>query len=289
MVLSQKLRRSVMRLKSLLLGVLVLAALGLMGGLGFSQEKPLVIATTSILADFAEAVGGDLIEVYTIAPSGICPAHYDVSPGDLRAVAQASLVLYQGIEPWLEGLIVNSGNPDVKKVPVQGTYQIPQEACRMVEEIAEALAEVIPDDAEYFEENSQAYQAKILSLAEELQAEAAELAVNAVNVITIRWQQEFVDLLGFNIVATYPSPEMVSLKEFSELVRIGHEEQVALVVHNLQSGGNDFATRLAFAVGAVPVILTNFPGVVPHTSTYLEMVRYNADQLFAALRTYRGE
>jgi ABC-type Zn uptake system ZnuABC Zn-binding protein ZnuA len=277
-----------MRFKILLLGLLALA-----GGLGLSQEvqpaKPLVIATTSVLADFAQAVGGERIEIYTITPSGICPAHYDVSPGDIRAIAQASVVLYQGFEPWLAGLIASSGNADVEQVQIQGTYQIPREACRMVEEIAKALVEAIPDDAEYFEEHSQAYQAEILSLAGELQAEAAELAVDEVNVITIEWQQEFVGLLGFNIVATYPSPEMVSLKEVNELIQAGREGQVALVVHNLQSGGNDFATRLAFAIGAVPVVLTNFPGAVPYTATYLEMVRYNADQLFAALRTYRGE
>lgn len=276
-----------MRLKILLLGVLVLA-LGLVGGLGLSQEKPLVIATTSILANFAEAVGGDRIEVYTITPSGICPAHYDVSPGDIRAVAQASLVLYQGFEPWLEGLIANSGNTDVGQVQVQGTYQIPQEACRMVEEIAEALAEAIPDNAEYFEENSQAYQVKILSLAEELQAEATELDVSEAKVIVMQWQQEFVGWLGFEIVATYPPPEMLSLKEVNELIQTGREQHVALVIDNLQSG-IDFGARLAFEVSAVHVVLTNFPGAVPHTSTYLEMLRYNANKLFEALKTYRGE
>ncbi|MFQ6117686.1 MAG: metal ABC transporter substrate-binding protein, partial [Candidatus Bipolaricaulia bacterium] len=96
--------------------VLVALGLGLLFGPGLGQERPLAIATTSLLADFAETVGGDRIEVYTITPSGICPAHYDIKPSDVRAVAQASLVLYHGIEPWLDDLITASGNGDVERV-----------------------------------------------------------------------------------------------------------------------------------------------------------------------------
>jgi len=279
----------------LVIGALALAsafALLPLGGAGVGltqeQEKPLVIATTAILADFAEAVGGDLIEVYAITPSGICPAHYDLKPSDIRAVARASLVLYHGIEPWLEDLIASSGNVDVKRVQVKGPWNIPPRAVELVGEIAEALAEVDPADAEQFRANAQGYQGEITTLADRLQAEAAELAVGEAKAIVMKWQEGFVGWLGFTIVATYPPPEMLSLKEVSELISVGREEGVALVVDSLQSG-IDFGARLAFEIGAVHVVLTNFPGALPHTATYLEMLRYNADRLFEAWKAYRGE
>lgn len=81
---------------------------------------------------------------------------------------------------------------------------------------------------------------------------------------------------------------MLSLKEVDHLIQTGREQGVALVVDNLQSGP-DFGARLAYEVGAVHVVLTNFPGALPGTATHLEMLRYNADKLFEALRTYRGE
>ena len=273
----------------ILIGIL---SLGLLFGLGFGQdqegEKPLVIATTAILADFAEAVGGELIEIYVITPSGICPAHYDIRPSDIRAVARASLVLYHGFEPWLEDLIASSGNVGVKRIQVKGPWNIPPQAVELVGKIAEALAEVDPADAEQFQANAQGYQEEITALADQLQAEAAELRVGEAKAIVMKWQEGFVGWIGFTIVATYPPPEMLSLGEVSELIRIGREEGVALVVDNLQSG-IDFGARLAFEIGAVHVVLTNFPGALPHTATYLEMLRYNADQLFGALKAYRGE
>lgn len=273
----------------IVVSLILILVMGLFGlGLGQEQEKPLVIATTAILADFAEAVGGELIEVYTITPSGICPAHYDLRPSDIRAVAQASLVLYHGFEPWLEDLIASSGNTEVKRVQVKGPWNIPPKAVEIVGKIAEALSEVDPADAEYFQSSSQSYQGEITTVAEELQAEAGELGVDEAKAIVMQWQEGFVGWLGFDIVATYPPPEMLSLKEVDELIQIGREQGVALVIDNLQSG-IDFGARLAFEVSAVHVVLTNFPGAIPHTATYLEMLRYNAERLFEALRTYRGE
>ncbi|MCR4404171.1 MAG: metal ABC transporter substrate-binding protein [Candidatus Acetothermia bacterium] len=275
------------RLRIWLLVALALLVSGGLLGLGQGQEKPLVIATTAVLADFAQAVGAELIEVYTITPSGICPAHYDLRPSDLRAVASASLVLYHGIEPWLEDLIARSGNTEVRRVQVQGEWNIPASALELVGRIAEALGEVDPAHAELFQSSAESYQAEIAALAGHLESEASELGVSEAKVIAMAWQSSFVTWLGFNIVATYGPPEMLSLREAQQLVATGREERAALVIDNLQSG-IDFGSRLAFEVGAVHVVLTNFPGAIPHTATYLEMVRYNADQLFEGWKTYRG-
>jgi ABC-type Zn uptake system ZnuABC Zn-binding protein ZnuA len=151
-----------------------------------------------------------------------------------------------------------------------------------------ALGEIAPDDAEYFSANAEALQEAINGLAQELLSEAEELNVSEAKAIVMQWQQGFVEWLGFEVVATYPPPEMLSLKEVDQLIQTGREQGVALVVDNLQSG-IDFGARLAFEVGAVHVVLTNFPGALPQTTTYLEMLRYNAERLFEALRTYRGE
>jgi len=74
-------------------------------GLSAESEKMTVVCTTSILADHAREIGRNLVEVVSIVPAGVCPAHYDVKPSDIKAVSTASLILSQGIEPWLDDLI----------------------------------------------------------------------------------------------------------------------------------------------------------------------------------------
>jgi hypothetical protein len=69
-------------------------------------------------------------------------------------------------------------------------------------------------------------------------------------------------------------------------VQLGREQKVALVVDNLQSGVG-VGARLAFEIGAISVVLTNFPGAVPNTRDYLEVIAHNGNQMFEALESYR--
>src|SRR5690606_1580541 len=66
----------------------------------------------SIFADMANASGGDLIEVQSIVPIGGDPHIYEPTPGDVRRLLKADLILKNGLtfEGWLESLIANSGS-----------------------------------------------------------------------------------------------------------------------------------------------------------------------------------
>ena len=65
------------------ISLLVIASLGTT-----VLAKPSVVATHAVLGEFAQIVGGELIEVTTIIPSGFCPAFYDLSPSDVAAVSR---------------------------------------------------------------------------------------------------------------------------------------------------------------------------------------------------------
>jgi ABC-type Zn uptake system ZnuABC Zn-binding protein ZnuA len=82
----------------------------------YAQEKPLVVSSASIFADMASAIGGDLIESVSIVPIGGDPHIYEPTPGDVRVLVKANLILQNGLtfEGWITDLIKNSGS----KAPV---------------------------------------------------------------------------------------------------------------------------------------------------------------------------
>lgn len=250
------------------------------------EEKPLIIATTTVGRNLVHQIGQDRVEINTITPSGLCPAHYDVKPSDAQAVSEASLVIYHGVEPWLEKLIQASGNKDIIKIKTQGPWNVPPDAAQMVEEIAEALIEIDSAHADFYRANAQSLGEDIDQLTKEIQEEAENQGVSGTKVIVMRWQKAFVSWLGLEVVADYPPPEMVSVKQAANLVKVGKEEKVALVIDNLQSG-TGFGAQIAYKVGAVHVILSNFPGAVPYTQSYQQMIRHNADQILEAIKIYR--
>ncbi|HEV7253667.1 MAG TPA: zinc ABC transporter substrate-binding protein [Mesorhizobium sp.] len=74
-------------------------------------EKLDVIATFSILGDFARQVGGDRVEITTlVGPNGDAHA-YEPRPADAAALANADVILVNGLyfEGFLERLVETSG------------------------------------------------------------------------------------------------------------------------------------------------------------------------------------
>jgi len=251
-------------------------------GLGITVlAKPTIVATHAVFGEFVEIVGGDLVELVSIIPSGFCPAHYDLCPSDVAAVSRATMVLYSGFEPWMESLL-NAVGGSATVVQLEGSWSTPDAASGKVDAIATALSELLPENADSFAANAATYKEALASLATSLKAQAAALNVESIPVISMAWQEDFVAWLGFDIVATYGMPENLSLKDLVHLAQVGTENAAALVIDNLQSGVN-FGAKLAREIGAVHVVLSNFPGAMPGTATVLDLFERNAEALFSAI------
>jgi ABC-type Zn uptake system ZnuABC Zn-binding protein ZnuA len=259
---------------------LILLVIGF-GILGAAQ--PIVIATSEVFGSLARTIGGEEVLVITIIPAGFCPAHYDLRPSDFLHLAQAKLVLYHGIEPWMDRLLSNV-NPQAVAIKLGGDWNYPEALAEKAKAVAEALTKILPEKAEVFAERLSSFLGDLESLSQEIQGKANELKLSTVPAIVMAWQEAFARWLGLNIVATYPPEERLSVKDLAELTQKGQESRVKLVIDNLQSGVS-FGSRLAQAIGATHVVLTNFPGPIPGAVDMLTMLRVNANLVFEAVES----
>lgn len=241
-----------------------------------------VVCTTSILAHLTEEIAQELVSVTTIAPAGMCPAHFDIKPSQIKAVREAKVLISHNFEPWIENLLVSAERPDIDRLILTGPWNIPSGAIAKINQIANILSKQFPQNEQQFLFNAQKLIQNINDSAEDLKAKADHLKVNEYKVITSIHQEPFVQWLGFKVLASYPAPETISIRQFLELLLIGKREKVAIIVDNLQSG-TDLGARLASDLKAQQAILTNFPGLIPQTESLVKMLNYNAEQLFKAI------
>jgi manganese/iron transport system substrate-binding protein len=70
-----------------------------------------VVATTTVLADLVAQVGGDRVSVTSLVPKGGEVHTFDPSPSDLARVAEADLIVMNGLglDEWLGRLVGDSG------------------------------------------------------------------------------------------------------------------------------------------------------------------------------------
>lgn len=158
--------------------------------------EPLTVVTSfTILEDMVRAIGGDLVEVHNLVPTGTDPHEYEPLPDDIRATADADLLLYNGLNleggegGWFSRLTDAASQPEAGIVEVsehitprylgegEADEQVnphafidPGVGAEMARVIARALQDADPEHAETYRERGEAYIADI----EAIEAEYAE-------------------------------------------------------------------------------------------------------------------
>ena len=266
--------------------IFLIAVLFATFAVGVYAAEPVVIATHAVFGEIAQAIGDGAIDVVTIVPSGFCPAHYDLRPSDIAAFANADLVFYSGFEAWVDTLLSAVGNADIA-VSLPGPWNTPDAAAAKVEAIASALAARFPDQADAFRANAADYEARLAELSASLRDDVDAHGVAGTPVICMEWQAGFVSWLGFDVVATYPKPEGLSIRDLVELADEGRKVGAVLVIDNWQSG-TKFGEKLAAEIGVAHVVLSNFPGFPPEAANLIDLLSHNAQALFSAIEPVGG-
>lgn len=102
-----------------------LAVVGALAGVVWAGPKK-VVATTGMIADTARNIAGERATVTALMGEGVDPHLYKATPGDMRLLADADLILYNGLH--LEGRLGDVLVRMARRVPtVQVTDTIPED------------------------------------------------------------------------------------------------------------------------------------------------------------------
>lgn len=288
-----------------------------------AQDKPghtklNVVATFSILGDFARNVGGDRVSVTTlVGPNGDTHV-YTPSPADARTIASAQVVIVNGLglEGWLPRLIGSSSrNGKVKTVvATRGikplavsddghdhnhnhahdidadphAWQSVANAKIYVANIRDGLIAADPAGADIYKANADAYLAELETLDREVRAAIAAIPPDRRSVISSHSAfGYFADAYGVTFVApqgvstdTEPSARDVA----SIITQIKKRKIPAIFLENISDPR--LMRRIAAETGAkvgetlYSDSLTEENGAAP---TYIAMVRHNIKALTSAL------
>lgn len=254
---------------------------------GTEQKKIKVVATTSLIGSIVDRIGRENVEVITVIPAGMCPGHFDITPGDAKTLKGAELFLKHGFEGEksiknIENLL---GNPAPTSITlnVEGNWMVPNNHILAVDKITGILCESEPKKIEAFKSEADRYKKEIKELETGIRAEAEKLNVDKIKVICSDMQTQFVEWIGFEVVATFGRPDSISPRQLQEIVDKGRTENVKIVIDNLQSGG-DAGLPIASEIKATHIILTNFPIEYGGEFSYLKSLEENADKLLKGLR-----
>jgi zinc transport system substrate-binding protein len=284
--------------RKILLGLLVAVLVGVLVTFlvraQHAQTSADIVTGSSLITNIIQDVADGKVETRTFIPPGVCPGHYDVKPSDIEALANSKALFihdYQENFENVKGVIEAAENPDliIMAINVTGNWMVPQVQAEAVDKIAQALGEMDPENAEYYQEKAAERAQAILAKGEEVRNRLLGARLEEVKVICADMQEGFVKWAGFDVVATYGRPEELSVVDVDQLVNEAKEAGVALVIDNLQSGDTATGVAMAQDIGAIQVTISNFPGGLENTETWEKAIDKNVDLLLEALNEWEEQ
>jgi len=282
----------------------------------WADKKLEVVASVPDLADMARQIGGDAVNVISLATGREDLHAVPARPSFLPKLNKADLLLTLGLDAehaWLPALAEEARNPKIRQdgsgwidcskgIDVLGKpqkldrsegeqhpegnphYSIgPQCGVTVATNIEKAFSEALPSKAEYFAQNAQTYKARIESLVMDLKTQGNALR----GVAIIEYHPDVVYLSAFYGMKTIGSiepkagvpPTAGHLKTLEQTAR---ENNVNIIVYN-QSQNPKIPQKLAMSIGCKAVQIANAVGAQPQITTWIELQRYNLEVLLEEL------
>jgi zinc/manganese transport system substrate-binding protein len=288
----------------------ILVSLIMTGAVPVHAQTPAklpVVATFSILADFARNVGGDRIDVAAlVGPDGDTHV-YQPKPADAEKLSAARLILVNGLglEGWIDRLIKASGarapvivatkgiNP--QKMREEGRIGLDPHAWQSianakiyVANIRDGLIAADPGGEAVYRANADDYLGKLGALEAEVKREIAKIPAGRRQIITTHDAfGYFGTAYGFRFIA----PEGVSTeteasaRDVAKIIRqIKAEKIPAVFLENVTDVRlmQSIASESGAKIGGTLYSDALSPPAGP-ASTYIDMMRNNVRELSAAL------
>lgn len=264
-----------------------------------------VVASFSILGDMVEQVVGEHAEVTTIVGPDADAHVYQPSVADARAVAEADVIFVNGMgfETWSDTLIAESGTEGAVFVATDGVTPVLVDGevdphawnaltngVVYVQNIADAMSEVMPDHKTEFQANAASYISTLYALHADTLKRLAALPEDRRTIVTAHDAFGYLaDAYGMNFIApigidTEAEP---SARELAALItQIRDAGVAALFVENITSPAlvQQIADETGLTIGGqlFSDALSERGG--PATS-YLAMFEHNLGQLLASLES----
>jgi ABC-type Zn uptake system ZnuABC Zn-binding protein ZnuA len=284
-----------------------------------SDPRPLVIASTTFLADIAQNIAGDRLTVASLLPIGADPHAYQPTAQDVAKVAQSKVLILNGLEyeHFIEALLENAGGERTLIIASEGLEALHAEeepggeaagtghaheagdphmwldpvlVIHYVENIRDGLIAFDAAGAAVYRSNAQAYIAELQALDRWIVEQVSQIPpAKRLLVTNHEALGYFARRYGFTIVGTviesFSSGASPSAAQMADLITQIKASGAPAIF--LDASDNEALARQIAAESGVSVItdlhLESLTDGAP-AATYIDMMKYNVSLIVNALK-----
>jgi ABC-type Zn uptake system ZnuABC Zn-binding protein ZnuA len=293
----------------LVLAVLLLSACGAEPTAGGPLK---VVAVESFLADIAQNIAGDRLQVTALMPLGVDPHGFQATPADLATVASSNILIINGsgLEAFIDEMLKNAGGQRILIEASAGLtmresseetgdgheegdphfWLDPLNVIAYVENIRDGLSRADPTGSAGYAANAEAYTKQLRDLDSWIKQQVSAIPeANRLLVTNHESLGYFADRYDFRVVGTIlASSSSMASPSAQDLARLtAHIKETGAKAIFLETGTNpQLANQLAKETGIrlAPEIYSHSLTTGQPAPTYIDMMKYNVTTIVNALK-----
>ena len=242
-----------------------------------------IAVTNSYLGCAVLGLCGNDTEVLCLAPPGMCPGHFDISPSQVEQLCDCRiLLLFDFQKPVIQTLSrVKERGLKTALVEEPGGLCVPETYLAICRKVSEILSTEFPERKAQYEQRLQAIESDLKQLRRELLEKMQGADISEAKVLASNHQADFARWLDLETVATFVGSDIETVAGIEQCIRKAEGQEVRFVIANKQEG-TAIAKALAEQLGAKAVVFSNFPELTGRPSGFNELLRANVDALLRA-------
>ena len=260
-----------------------------------------VVVVNSTLADIAQNIAGERLEIEVLVPADADPHTFQPTPQDVAKIAESQMLIANGagLEEWLQEVIDNAGGERLVVEAAQGLpinevrpddphfWLDPNYVVHYANQIRDGFTELDPHGASVYASNTSNYIAQLEELdvwiSDQVEALSPEQRLLVTNHESFGY---FADRYGFVIIGTVvpsvstgSSPTAQQMVQLIEAIKATNTSAIFL-----ETGSNpELAEQVAREAGVNLIVDLRTQPLLPQEG-YIEMMKYNTQAIVEALR-----
>jgi ABC-type Zn uptake system ZnuABC Zn-binding protein ZnuA len=249
------------------------------------ESQPEIAVTNSYLACAVRQLAGDDMEIMCLAPPGMCPGHFDISPVQVKQLCGCRILLLFDFQKQLEGTLSRLKERGLKTALVTkaGGLCVPETYLAACREISEILSSECPENKALYQQRLTVIENDLKHLRKELLEKVRQAGISSSRTLVSNNQVDFADWLGLETIATFVGSDIETVAGVEHCIKKAEGQGVRFVIANKQEG-TALARALAERVGAKSVVFSNFPQLGGSASGFSTLLRDNVMALLGAAR-----
>ncbi len=280
------------------------------------SQKIQVVASFYPMADFAQKIGGDHVEVENLCPAGTEPHEWEPSPTDVKAIESARVFMYNGadMEGWVDDTLASANVTGTVVCASDGidlrvadhdhdadeadshehagehdphVWLAPENAKKEAENIKDALVKADPDNASDYEANYEKWAREFDDLDNEFASRLSQTSGKTI-VVSHEAFGYLCDAYGLTQepITGMDAEGEPDAKTMAEIVQFVRDNNVK-VIFSEDLVSPKIAQQIADETGASCEVLNPIEGLeqdeLDAGEDYFSVMRDNLDELVSAL------